>query len=311
MFYNLLSTKSPLITWPLIITWSILSIVLHQLFPAQDATFWTSPLGDNLLMHGLILLLAWYLNYQLIRYKILGLNHNAVLFLLNMVLSALPAQELTLQMLFAFLVIVHMSRIILSIFNTTDSTIPEFELGFWSALVFIIHPAFIFVIVYAYISTIISKANQWRDFMAILLGFVFGLSLKATYLLFSDELTAWEDIFFIEKGFKTWFTQFDLTFTLQILLGGFGIYIISYYRKQADKLNVKIRVCYWSWAWLAVLMTIGMNTITNVLTPTQFLIFSLIPILVVAQLFFSKVKLPWINDTIIGLLFIVTLLLRF
>jgi hypothetical protein len=311
MFYNIISTKSPIISLAITFLCLGISFVFSIINPIVEGVFLFSPLVDSALFHLLVLLSGFYLNSIMINQKIVGLNNYSIVVLCSFMLTAINADATSLKFLFAFLILIHLSKKIILIFNTSDSTIPEFEMGLLSAFAFMVHPVFIFVFIYSVISMIISKANQWRDFMAILLGFLFGLSLKASYLLFTDQLKSIYDVFYLVKEFKQWDFNFSLLLVLQILLAGYAVYILNYYRTQADKLNVKIRVNYWTWAWMAVLYFVSVNIFNNPLNTKNLLLFSYLPIIIVSQLYFLKAKKDWINDVILLVLVLISIVIRF
>jgi hypothetical protein len=310
MFYNIISTKSPIISLAITLLWLGLSFAFSVLNPLSEGVFMYSPVVDAALFHVLVFTCGIYLNSIMINQKIVGLNNYSIVVLCTFMLTAINADASSLKFLFAFLLLIHLSKKIMLVFNTSDSTIPEFEMGFLSALAFMIDPIFVFVFVYSVISMIISKANQWRDFVAVLLGFIFGLGLKASYLLFTNELNSFFDVFYLVKKIKPWDFHFSLLLVLQILLAGYAVYILNYYRTQADKLNVKIRVNYWTWAWMAVLYFVSVNIFENPLNTKNLLLFSYLPIIIVSQLYFLKAKKDWINDVILLVLVLISIAIR-
>ena len=311
MFYSLISTKTPIISLSITLLCLAVSLSFTLIFPGEASTYLFSQAIDSTLFHLLILVSGFYLNTILIDHKVVGLNNYSIVILISILLSAIPGDLMHLKFLLGFLILIHMSKKIMLFFNTSESAIPEFEMGIFSGIAFLIHPVFVFVVLYSIVSIVISKANNWRDYIAVILGFIFVLVLKASYLLFTNELQSFESVFSITKQLKIWSLVFNFTLVLQIILAGFAVYILNYYRNQADKLNIKIRVNYWAWAWMGVLFYLSIHFVSNTLSVKNLLLFSYVPIVVILQLFFTKTKKDWVNDVIFLILILISIALRF
>lgn len=311
MFYSLISNRSALLSYVL----TLLTLVLSAWFSWDVNLDVNTLLLNNQLFHivsqqFVILSIAFYVNWLLLKHKLMPLGDYSLLFMIAVSLCGLGYNIESMRVLLALSFSAMMIGKVKSLFNQQESIFIEFEVGLLAGLSFLAHPVFVFVLPLALIAVLLAKANDWRDYMAVLLGYSFLIFLKACYYVWTDQWTSIPRIIALVFQAKS-FQNIGGIQVIGLLIYGFiALVAINYNRKISDKLNIKDRIYYKLWLSYYFFMLLPFLFLSNGLSITQLALTSLLPLLVLLQSYFHKKKKWYWNDGLVAFLVIFCVLVH-
>lgn len=301
MLYQLISGRSGFGSFFLAFLYLIFSVLWSNTF--ENSTY----LFDNSLLHIalqqlVVVACSLMANHLLLQHKLVSIGDYTLFFMLLISLSAIQNGIENLRVLTGLFFTILLIGRVKSVFNQQNATIVEFDIGIFSAMAYVAHPIFVFVLPYALISILITKANDWRDYLAVITGFGFVIFLKASYYVFVDRITDIPQLLALSFRLKPFefITYFETAVVILTLI--FALFVLNNNVKISDKMNVKERVYYKLWLLLFVFMLLPFFLIDNNLSLLYVAFFLLFPLLVLVQPYILKKKKAIINDLILFLL---------
>lgn len=301
MLYRLISGKSGIVSFFLSFVYLVFTV--FRTFKLAKGEYLFESLALHLLVQQTIVFCsAFFANRQLLKHKLVSIGDYTLFFMLFITLSSIANSIENLRLLAGLLSTIMLIGRVKAVFNQQNSTLTEFDIGIFSALAYVAHPVFVFVLPYALISVLIIKANDWRDYLAVITGFGFVILLKASYYVFVDRITDIPKILALSFQLKSFHV---INFFEPALLGlmlFFALFTIHNNLKISDKMNIKERLYYKLWLSLFVFMFLPFLLILNQVTLLQVALFLLFPLLILIQPFVLKKKKAYINDFLLFML---------
>ena len=303
MIYQLISGKSGLVSFFLSAIYFFFSV--YCFFQVDSINY----LFESQILHIIVQQLlavgcAFIANRLLLQHKLLSIGDYSLFFMLFIVLSSLSISMENTRVLIGLLLVVVLIGRVKSVFNQQNAMVVEFEIGSLAALAYLAHPIFVFVLPYALISILITKANDWRDYLAVITGFGFIILMKASYFVFADRITAIPKILALTFKLKSFEFVRIIDWVLVIVALLLGLFTINYNLKISDKMNIKIRIYYKLWLSLFVFMFAPFLLVYNDLGPIQIALFLAFPLLILIQPFLLKKKKGYVNNVFLVLLIV-------
>lgn len=295
MLYQLISGRSGFGSFFLAFLYLVFSVIWAYNFENSSYIFGNTILHITL-QQIVVVACSLMANHLLLKHKLVSIGDYTLFFMLLISLSAIQNSIENLRVLIGlFFTIILIGRT-KSVFNQQNATIVEFDIGILSAVAYVAHPVFVFVLPYAMISVLITKANDWRDYLAVITGFGFVIFLKASYFVFVDRIIDIPQILALSFRLKPFsFTSYlEAVFVISFLI--FALFTLNNNFKISDKMNVKERVYYKLWLLLFVFMILPFFLIDNSISILHVTLFLFFPILVLIQPFILKKKKNIVNN---------------
>lgn len=289
MLYNLVARKSIFITYLL----SFLLIVFCMLFSIVEQN---EAVLSSLIFYGLVGAIAFYFHHVLSNYKLASPKDFSVLLFTSVALCSLEVSSETTRLLIGLLLSIKMTERIMSLYNQYEMPIAEFELGALIGLAYLAHPIFAFSSIMVVTSITIVKANKWRDYVALVIGILFILALKASYYVFMDKTLTLDSIIWFPYQLKSFAVLSSFQTVVLGCLSLFSLIVLNSNKRISDTMNIKERIYHKSFRFFFFFFAPFPFIIQNGLSIPQIALFILIPIIALSQPFFMKDKKWLFND---------------
>lgn len=308
MLYQTLCKKSPVISFFFVGAVSVSAVIARIIFAKHHVTL--GHLFAIILQHASILLLAASGNFIMTRQKIVGVGDYNVLVCTTLALLALSISLQNSFLMLAILIAMILIHRFGKLFNQQEGAIEEFEIGVFSALAALISPVFLLLLIYSIVILNQSKSNRGRDYLALLLGFLFVLACKVAFLFFTNQPYFIWPFGELELNIPA-FRSLEWIEIVTILLLGtwYGYHLLQYFGK-ADQLSVRLRIFYRSITLLFPAIFVGYFISVSNISLLNFLLLCSPLFIFLSQLTAGKSKSGWKNNISL-FLFLTVLLLRF
>lgn len=250
----------------------------------------------TLLSIVLVFLINYVFNQNLIRNKTIGVSNYLPQFIITCILLYVQIGIETINTITSILLLVIAVNKIIDLYNVKTERTKIFEVGLLLGLTVLFNPLFWTSILLGVIGVTWVKTVRIKDYIALLLGFLLPVFLKATfYKLKSNSITEFISSHFqFDISFLLKFNNFQLSFVL-IIMFFLVVMIVTNFRKL-DQQIVKNRIYFRLWLFFLIIIgtTVLFQKGKNIFD--QLLIVLSIPIsLMLSIVSFNKRKALLIN----------------
>lgn len=311
MLYKLIFKREAIFTMALTAVWLACSFLLDLYLGGPSSGILMHPKAELFALYLLIALASFFLNQVLRATKLSNNNDYSVMFLAAVLMSALGPAAISFQFLIGFLMTLLLVYKIQEGYNKTEDIFSEFEVGIIAGGLTIINPLFIVALPFTIVALINVKVNTWRGFFAVVLGFLFTLLLKWSYLLvfnYDHDFTQLLPLAFRPKEFSFEGLVEQLSTAVLLL-----VFVLSsnYFLRVSTKLNIKLRVFYKVWLWLSLFFLAGLLLFEHGLAWPQLFLCINLPILILYKMLINSFSRNIFKELFLLVLLAVSISLRF
>ena len=312
MLYKTLANKSTATSYALAFLAYVISITITFLSPQEVVfeVFGSATLGY--VCHFLVaILVAYYCQFIYEKLKVSKRGDFSIFIVLSFVLPLITYSKEGFYLLIGAGISMHVYARLMSLYNKTNCSIQEFEIGILAGLASVVNPVFLGLIPFILFSVSSAKTNQWRDYAVVILGYLFVYFLIVVYYFLADSST--QLIFELTPRFSIGNIP-SMDRKEQLVIVGLLLFLLTalrYCMSSLDKMNIKDRLHYKNLIGLLICISLGFFVIKNSISLTEgFVVLSVLS-MGIAQPYFQKKKRAMWNDIFLLLLLVSVVADRF